>query len=78
MEMNNKDTVVVNNYHNEGIGFCSLLTIVFIVLKLTDQIDWSWFWVFSPMWIPIAIIVSVGCLILAAALALDIIQKVID
>ena len=32
-----------------GIGFCGLLTIVFIVLKLVGVINWSWFWVLSPM-----------------------------
>ena len=35
-----------------GIGFCSLLLIVFIVLKLVGTIDWSWWWVLSPFWIP--------------------------
>lgn len=34
---------------SSGIGFCGLLTIVFIVLKLTGFINWSWFWVLSPM-----------------------------
>ena len=34
-----------------GIGFCGLLTIVFIVLKLIGIIDWSWIWVFAPIWI---------------------------
>ena len=34
-----------------GIGFTGLLTIVFIVLKLTGVIDWSWGWVLSPLWI---------------------------
>lgn len=34
-----------------GIGFVGLLTISFIVLKLTGYIDWSWLWVLSPMWI---------------------------
>lgn len=38
-----------------GIGFCGLLTIVFIVLKLTNNIDWSWWWVVSPLWLPVAI-----------------------
>lgn len=33
-----------------GIGFTGLLTIVFIVLKLTNNIDWSWWWVLSPLW----------------------------
>lgn len=40
-----------------GIGFCGLLTIVFIILKLLDKIDWSWWWVLSPLWIPWAIII---------------------
>lgn len=34
-----------------GIGFPGLLTIVFIVLKLTNVIAWSWWWVLSPLWI---------------------------
>lgn len=35
-----------------GIGFCGLLTIAFIVLKLCGVINWSWIWVFAPLWIP--------------------------
>lgn len=35
-----------------GISFLSLLTILFIGLKLTNYIDWSWFWVLSPVLIP--------------------------
>lgn len=38
-----------------GIGFGGLLTIAFIVLKLTHVIDWSWVWVLAPLWIPIAL-----------------------
>ena len=34
-----------------GIGFVGLLTIVFITLKLLGKIDWSWWWVLSPLWI---------------------------
>lgn len=34
-----------------GIGFVGLLTIVFITLKLTGYITWSWWWVLSPIWI---------------------------
>ena len=33
------------------IGFLGLLTLVFIVLKLTHHIDWSWVWVLSPLWL---------------------------
>lgn len=44
---------------NSGIGFTGLLTILFIALKLTGVIDWSWFWVLSPILIPISIVVLV-------------------
>ena len=37
--------------YSGGIGFTGLLTIVFIILKLIDKIDWSWWWVLSPLWI---------------------------
>ena len=36
-----------------GIGFCGLLTILFIALKLCDVITWSWLWVLAPVWIPL-------------------------
>ncbi len=42
-----------------GIGFCGLLTILFIGLKLTDYIDWSWFWILSPLWIPLALVLAI-------------------
>lgn len=45
-----------NNYSSAGIGFPGLLTIAFIVLKLTKCIAWSWWWVLAPTWIPIAFI----------------------
>lgn len=41
-----------------GIGFVGLLTIVFITLKLTGYIDWSWWWVLSPLWISAIIVVA--------------------
>ena len=40
-----------------GIGFCGLLTIAFIVLKLCKVITWSWIWVLSPLWISFVLIV---------------------
>jgi hypothetical protein len=40
-----------NSSSSGGIGFCGLLTIVFIVLKLCGVITWSWWWVLSPLWI---------------------------
>ncbi len=40
---------------NKGITFLELLTLVFIVLKLIGLIEWSWWWVLSPVWIPLLI-----------------------
>lgn len=46
-----------------GISFAGLLAIVFIVLKLTKVIDWSWWWVTAPLWIPIglSILITIVC-----------------
>jgi len=38
-----------------GFGFTRALTILFVGLKLAHVIAWSWWWVFSPLWIPVAI-----------------------
>lgn len=46
------------NYRAPGIGFAGLLTLLFIGLKLGKVINWSWFWVLSPIWI--SILVGIG------------------
>lgn len=60
MEMRNQEVKVHNS---GGIGFVGLLTIVFIVLKLTGYITWSWFWVLSPLWITALLVISVMLLV---------------
>ena len=50
----------------KGIGLGTLLFVVFLVLKLCNVIDWSWWWVTAPIWIPVAfclliIIITVMC-----------------
>ena len=50
-----------------GIGFCGLLTILFIGLKLTNHIDWSWWWVLSPLWIGFAMWAVIVVLFLVGA-----------
>ena len=42
-----------------GLSITSVLFIVFLVLKLTGNIDWSWWWVTSPLWIPIALVFGI-------------------
>ena len=50
-----------------GIGFAGLLTILFIALKLTHVIDWSWWWVLSPLWISTAVAVFLIAVVLGVA-----------
>jgi len=46
-----------------GIGFTGLLTVLFIGLKLTHYIDWSWWWVLSPLWIGLAFALSLFAIV---------------
>lgn len=52
-----------------GVGFLGLLTLLFIGLKLTGYITWSWLWVLAPLWIPISIaLILLSAIILLVAL----------
>ena len=44
--------------NSSGIGFVGVLAALFIGLKLTHVIDWSWFWVLSPIWISACFVVA--------------------
>lgn len=59
-----------------GIGFFGLLTIVFIVLKLTGVIHWSWFFVMLPLFLPAAIFIAVMVLLYVFCLLSDISYKI--
>lgn len=64
-----------SNSSSSRVGFGGLLAIVFIVLKLTHVIDWSWWWVLAPLWGGLALIfiavgtVALTSLIIAAVLS---------
>jgi len=54
------------NKSSENGLLLGLLTICFVVLKLTNIIAWSWLWVLAPVWIPIGIyliIIIIACII---------------
>ena len=57
-----------------SIGLMGILTIIFVLAKIFDKIDWSWWWVFSPLWVPTAIII--GCL--AVGIFIAFIAAIID
>ena len=63
---------------SRGVGFLGLLTVVFVILKLdpgnhlsSDVEKWSWWWVFSPLWIPTVLSLVVLGVVLAGAALLD-------
>lgn len=64
-----------NNDSSSGIGFSGLLAIVFIVLKLCHVIDWSWWWVLSPLWAGLAIALVLFIIYLGAKVINDVKPK---
>lgn len=48
-----------NTTTSSGIGVTGLLGLLFIGLKLTGYITWSWWWVLSPFWIPVVIVLLI-------------------
>ncbi len=54
-----------------GIGFCGLLAVLFIGLKLTHVIGWSWWWVLAPLWMPLVVAVAIALTIVAAGVAVS-------
>lgn len=51
-----------------GIGFFGLLGIVFITLKLTGYIDWSWWYVTMPLWMPAVIVFGILSIVLVVCI----------
>lgn len=58
-KMNNKNEKNKNN----GLGFGTVLFLIFLTLKLTNYITWSWWWVTSPIWIPVALVMIISGII---------------
>ena len=56
--------------NTNGIGIGMILFLIFMTLKLTGHITWSWWWVTAPLWIPIsAVILIMGIAVLIAFIA---------
>ena len=50
---------MASNSSSGGIGFSGLLTVLFVGLKLTGVISWSWWWVLSPLWISFGLVILI-------------------
>jgi uncharacterized protein (DUF983 family) len=60
-----------NSSSSSGIGFPGLLTVLFIGLKLTGNITWSWVWVLSPLWISFVLSLVIAAIVVIAAVISD-------
>ena len=70
---NNENKTVVKK---QGLGLGTVLTIIFVVLKLVGVIDWSWVWVLAPFWISAIIALVFGLVaLLITVIAAIIISK---
>ncbi|MBB0995722.1 hypothetical protein G6024_01115 [Dietzia maris] len=59
-----------NNSNSGGVGLLTVLTIVFVTLKLVGVIDWSWWWVLAPVWAPtLAVLVLFAVFLTAGTVA---------
>ena len=64
------------NRSNMAVGrtsFLNLLFLTFLVLKLTKVIDWSWWWVTAPLWIPFGLLLGILVMGLCAVIILTVI-----
>ena len=50
-----------------GVSFAGLLFLLFLGLKLTNQIDWSWWWVTAPLWGPLALVLGFTLIVIFIA-----------
>ena len=65
-----------NSRTSGGLGFTGALTILFIALKLTKVILWSWWWVLSPLWISAAAVaVIVGLMLFVAFISVTVEER---
>jgi hypothetical protein len=60
----------MSNSKNVTINFpiLGILGLIFITLKLTGYITWSWLWVLGPFWIPLAIALAIFVIIFIGAM----------
>lgn len=61
---------------NMSWGF--LTSLIFMILKLTDVVDWSWWFVTMPLWLPYALVIGFFLIIIVAYLVLVLIQSIYE
>lgn len=67
-----------NGFSINNISWGSLTSLIFMILKLTDVIDWSWWVVTMPLWLPYALVIGFFLIIVVAYLVLVLIQFIYE
>ncbi len=52
-----------NSSSSGGVGFFGLMFLILMTLKLTNYIDWSWWWVTAPLWGGFALIILIALIV---------------
>jgi len=66
----------MSNQKTSGIGIGTVLFLIFLVLKLTNEINWSWWWVTSPLWLPLALGLTIAAVVVLIAAIIATIKKI--
>ena len=64
-----KTTTVISS------SLTTILFVVFLTLKLTGNIDWSWWWVTSPLWLPLAILIGFVALVITIGIIFVVLNR---
>jgi hypothetical protein len=61
-----------------GFPLASILTIIFVIAKLVGGISWSWWWVFSPLWISALLGIGIVVVVFVIAAIIAIIAALLN
>ncbi len=69
----------MNNKKSAGgeIGICTVLFLIFLVLKLCGLITWSWWWVTAPLWLPVILFLGICLIVFVVAFCVGVIKYII-
>lgn len=72
--MSNKDVTTTSS---GGIGICTVLFLIFLVLKLCNVINWSWWWVTAPLWLPFVLVLAISLVIFFVGFCIGIFRYIV-
>lgn len=69
---------VIINRGTKSFPLLGILQLIFVIAKIFDKLDWSWFVVFWPLWIIPAIFIGIGLLIIVVIILILLGALVLD